>query len=189
MYSQVSRPTWHQTRGEYFFYRVDQQLSSTLKTQQQIDQQCQSLAKVIGTDDRKLIEKMVHAGFDETNFEAIQLIPCIMAAWGDGYVLPGEIEAIRQACEAFGIPSVSPAHALCQNWLRKRPDESIFQLWADYYRAMSALQTPFLRRAMIREITELAESVARAAGGFFGVATVSNEERLVLAKIRSVLTA
>lgn len=189
MFSQVSRPTWHQTRGEYFFYRVDQQLSSTLKTQQQIDQQCQSLANAIGTDDRQLIEGLVRAGFDETNFEAIQLIPCILVAWGDGYVLPGEVEAIRQACEAFGIASDSPAHSICESWLRKRPDESMFHLWAAYFTATAALQTPFLRRAMIREIVDLAESVARAAGGFFGVASVSNEERLVLAKIRSVLTS
>jgi hypothetical protein len=40
---------------------------------------------------------------------------------------------------------------------------------------------------MAREIIEQAESVAKAAGGFFGIAAISHEERQVLARIESVL--
>jgi hypothetical protein len=41
---------------------------------------------------------------------------------------------------------------------------------------------------MAREIVEQAESVAKAAGGFFGIATISHEERQVLARIEAVVT-
>jgi hypothetical protein len=187
MFSQVSRPTWHQALGEYFFYRVDQQLSTALKSQQQIDAQRKALAKAIGADHQEMIDDLIDAGFDESNFDAIQLVPCVAVAWADGFVLPGEIEALRQASEAFGIAPGSPADAVCQGWLRRRPDESLFHVWAEFVRTMATWQTPFLRRAMAREIAEQAESVAKAAGGFFGIATVSQGERQVLARIEAVL--
>lgn len=187
MLSQVSRPTWHQALGEYFFYRVDQQLSSALKTQQQIDSQRDSLARAIGADHQELIDNLIDAGFDEATFEAIQLVPCVAVAWADGFVLPGEIDALRQASEAFGISAGSPAESVFQGWLRRRPDESLLQLWAQYFRTTSLLQTPLLRRAMAQQIIEQAELVAKAAGGFFGIATISHEERKVLALIQTVL--
>ncbi len=187
MLFQVTRPTWHQAWGEYFFYRVDQQLSSALKSQQELDVQRQQLAKAIGVDDQDLIDSLVNAGFDETTYEAIQLVPCVAVAWADGYVLPGEIAALREATEAFGIALGSPADRVCQAWLSKRPDESLFDLWSKYIRATSALLTPFLRRATAREIIEQSESVAKAAGGIFGIAAISQEERQVLAQIRAAL--
>ncbi|HBJ33270.1 MAG TPA: hypothetical protein DDZ51_00615 [Planctomycetaceae bacterium] len=187
MFSQLSRPTWHQALGEYFFYRMDQQLSSALKTQQQLDAQRETLANAIGSNDRELIDNLVNAGFEESNFEAIQLLPCVAVAWADGFVLPGEVEALRQASEVFGIAAGSAAEAVCRSWLAQRPDDSLFQLWAQYIRSTSVLQTPFLRRAMAREIIEHAELVAKAAGGFFGIAAISQEERQVLSHVRTVL--
>lgn len=188
MFSQLSRPTWHQALGEFFFYRVDQQLSTALRTQQERDNQRQMLARAMGSDHRELIDDLIDAGFDESNFEAIQLVPCVAVAWADGFVLPGEIEALRQATEAFGIAAGSPAESVCQGWLRRRPDDSLFNVWAKFVCAMSLMQTPFLRRAITREIIEQANSVAKAAGGFFGIATISHEERQVLARIEAVVT-
>lgn len=169
-----------------FFYRVDQELIAQLKAEQQHESELESLQETTGIGDRHVLEELRTAQITSRTLAAFSMFPAVYVAWADGHVERAEREAVLKAARHQGIFSVSPAYDLLESWLCMKPHAELLEAWKDFIHALRPTVSDLTFREMKHVALERAESVARAAGGFLGLATVSKAEKAALAELHAV---
>jgi hypothetical protein len=105
------------------------------------------------------------------------MIPIVEVAWVDGSLSTHERDAVLNAAVAQGITADSASYELLKLWLKNRPDPRIIVAWKEYVTEVARLMprdaVSEFKHAMIDRATRVAES----AGGFLGMATISESER------------
>jgi hypothetical protein len=162
---------------EAFFRERDQKLLEKLRHDLQSLNEKQKLAQVSGLNDDQVLAGLVQAGVRAETLTAVGLVPLVEVAWCDGAVSPEERDAVLNAASAQGIHADSAAYSVLKQWLEQPPDPKIAAAWRDYVRALShELPKPSVA-SMRDKFMDRAHQVAAAAGGFLGIATVSQKER------------
>ncbi len=119
---------------------------------------------------------------------AISLVPLIHVAWASSVVEDAEKEAILNAAKEQGIDKESHAHQLLDVWLGgDAPDigepPHLYDCWVDYVGALKATMSEDQYDCLRAEIVDFATEVAKAAGGFLGIGSISKAERQALSQI------
>jgi hypothetical protein len=141
------------------------------------DQRREALARLIGAGDPALVDRLLEAGLEPEAFAAFELLPLVEMAWVDGRVEASERLALLEAATDRGVTLGSPAHAQLETWLRVQPAQPLYEAWRSWIGRNSAcgLDERFLVHA---------RNVAKAGGGFLGLARVSRRERKLIEQIR-----
>jgi hypothetical protein len=171
-----------------FFYKEEQKKLAAMKSKLDAQSTREELKKVSGMSDDAVLDQLVGLGLRANTIAALSLVPLITVAWADGTIQDNEREAILQAAHGKGLDKGSDGYELLTSWLAKKPDESLFEAWTGYIRALCAQLTDEQTRLLRNQILGFAKLVANVAGGILGIAKVSGAEEKVLHKIDAAFT-
>lgn len=145
----------------------------------------EAIAQSVKTDDLSLAERIKALGFSGDTARVFDLLPLIHVAWADGSIHKNERAAILRVLELRGIPAGSEGFTLVESLLEQRPSDAYMSQSLAVLKELLASSGDEQRK---REIVELSEQVAAAAGGFLGLgAKISDEERTLIASISAQL--
>lgn len=175
-----------QALEDEFFHRVDEKLRLQLQTKMEREKSGQAIAEATGLKDQKLIDHLLDAGLQASTLAALTLVPGIFVAWADGNVSANERQGILGEALNRGLTEQTVAYRLIEQWLDKRPPQSLWKLWKEYASTVYADMPPDTARSLAKEILHQATAVAQASGGALGLRRVSAAEQAVLDEIASV---
>ena len=141
-------------------------------------------------DDRELIESLHYLGIDENNCRVIALLPLARVAWADGGIQPAERAVILSIAKDGGFVDDETERTLT-GWLTNAPSDTYFARGSQVLVALArrgGAHPSNVDAATIDAVLGYCETVARAAGGLFGLAfAVSRSEREAMAEIARAL--
>jgi tellurite resistance protein len=180
------------TRGkaleEAFFESQNSQLIERMRKEEALHASQEGLAHISGVSDPILLRKLVELQIGPETWAALALIPLLEVAWADGALDDKERRAIVSAAEAGGIHPGSPSHALLENWIERRPDARLLQVWGEAMVELCEVLGPLERASLKREVIGRATAVAKASGGILGFGKkISEREQKVLAELERAL--
>lgn len=136
--------------------------------------------------DPEILRLLASLGIDDLSYRALPLLPLLHVAWADGEIQDEERELVDEvlAKRNLGLE----AERLVRNWLTFPPS-------ADYIdRGRVALVALAMRGGdlqleedILSDVLGLSKAVARAAGGLFGLGSISREEKQALSEIANAL--
>ena len=166
-----------------FFAKHNHELAVRLKEKVALESAVKGLSEATGVDEQETLEELVRLGVTAQSLLALSLVPLVQVAWADGHVDAGEREALLKAADSAGIEPSTPAYELLEGWLGEAPGEAMVKAWEDYVQALCASSSAGSKEALRAVTMDRAEGVAKAAGGFLGLGSVSASERKVLNRL------
>jgi hypothetical protein len=135
--------------------------------------------------DAELAEALKALGMDAASYRALPLLPLVQVAWADGRVQDAERELILSlAAQRYGLEE--EGMRLLRNWLHHAPSSQYVARGREALLGLCERQG-FGGREHLADVITFAKDVARAAGGFFGLASISSEEALAIDVIAQAL--
>ena len=170
-----------------FFRKVDVKLLDDMRSRMAKDQALERLASDTGIHDQDVLQELLDLKFTPQNLLALWLVPLTQVAWADGKVDRAEREAVLKALRKHGYSEDSPAWHLLESWLDHKPCDEVLTAWKDY--AKATVETAGQKRLILlrNELRNRTREVANAAGGVFGLGSVSDAEESVLQQIEDAL--
>jgi hypothetical protein len=136
-----------------------------------------------------LESKLNNLGLNRENFRVLTLLPSIYVAWSDGEITEEESNVIMEIATEESLVGEEEA-TLLSEWLSQRPSPAFFEEGLHLLSLILAAIPEEVEKETAEDAVALAETVARASGGVFGMLfTVSSQERAALGKIEEVLQA
>ena len=172
-----------------FFRKVDAKLLEDIRSRLTKDQELERLAADTGVRDQEILQELLDLNFTPRNLLALWLVPLTQVAWADGRVEQAERDAVLNALSEHGYSGDSPAWQLLESWLDHEPCDEVLAAWKDYARALAESAGEKRLILLRRELRKRAREVAEAAGGVFGMHSVSKAEETVLKQIDDALTS
>lgn len=163
------------------FRKMEEELVARLRARAER----REMGAATGIDDDSILEDLQALGFDRETVTLLPIIPLVQVAWADGSVKDGERDRIFEIAGTHGIEEGSAAHAKLRAMLETRPSEDVFDEALRIVRMMRAAGG----EAWIepKNFVDYCRQVAEAAGGFFGIGKISDEERALIERISSEL--
>jgi hypothetical protein len=172
-----------QALEEAFFKKAEKAQVDAYREKLARKAQRDQLRELSGMDDEGVLDALIELGVSAETMAALALVPLVHVAWADGVVQAAERKAILQAAGEKGIEEGSPAAALLAGWLEDEPGSDLFKAWREYIGALEPVLDAEHLATLKAEITAKAEEIARKAGGFLGIAAISEEEEEALGEI------
>ena len=169
---------------EIFFQEQNKILLEKLRKEMEGKALRETLSNVSGITDFKALEAMVAIGVNAESLVAMTMIPLVGVAWADGVVQTNEKDAILQAAAGNNITAGSAAYSLLQAWLHDRPSQELMDSWKQYIKALKSAIEPAAFQQIRNTVMTRAEEIAKSAGGFLGMAAVSESEKKVLIEMQ-----
>lgn len=169
---------------EYAFFREkEQKLLDQLRSEAQKRETRELLRERSGIDDDAVLDKLIELSINTESIVAMALVPLVRVAWADGSLHDKERSAILDAAAASGILAGTTAHALLDSWLQTAPDAQLRDAWKAYIGGLCEQLEDGQRIALRDAVVSRARSVAEAAGGFLGLASIAPAEEAELTEI------
>jgi hypothetical protein len=170
-----------------FFAKENTRLLEQLRAKAQREERRKALRDVIQIPDEGLVDHLLELGIGPETVIAVTLVPLAMVAWADGSIEPAEREAILRAAAEKGVKPGTVAGQMLESWLTQPLDAEVVDAWKHYLQTILPSLTPHEREEVRKMGLDRAKSVAEAAGGFLGLARISQAERAVLDELGKVL--
>ena len=168
-----------------FFAKENQKLRARLQEEAARQRRRELLAEALNLDDDNILDHLMDLDLSPEAIVAFSLVPLVEVAWADGQVQPKERDAILRAAEERGVTPDSVNHELLENWLRKRPDRKLLEVWRHYSTKLLNELDPGERSLMRERVLDNARRIAESAGGFLGLGSISEAEKAVLEDLES----
>lgn len=183
----MKRESDPQNLEEAFFAKENAKVLEQMQVRAERAQQRDMLRRVVAIDDDEFLDRLINLGIVPERAMVLRLTPLIFVAWADGHVDPKEREAILRAAAKQGLAAEKLAQQVLGDWLDRKPDPRILEMWKQYIRKVWERFTNEEQEQMRRNLLGAAREVAEAAGGFLGLKSISPSERQVLDDLESVI--
>jgi hypothetical protein len=171
---------------EAFFAQENERLLRELREKAKADETRKSLGDVIKVKDPALIDHLFRMGVRPESVLALSLVPLAAVSWADGSLDDKERKAILKAASERGAKPGSAGYTMLEVWLKERPHVKLMDAWKEYARGVWE-QLSSSEKALMRErILGEARDIAKAAGGFLGLASVTPQEKALLEELEKV---
>lgn len=178
---------------EEYFKKHEAVLVARLRERAQLDAIAEALAVKLHIDNPELLRRIIALGVTGDTGAAFLLAPLVQVAWGEGAVTEREGETVLRIAAARGVEKGSAAYQQLEAWLRKRPDDALFDASIEAIKTGLSVLTPGERADRIKRIVDACREVASASGGLarlVGLASgVSSQEESLLDGISAKLRA
>lgn len=104
-----------------------------------------------------------------------------------GEVTRAQRGAALRAAEAEGVSRESGAYHLLEAWLDVAPAANLERTWREYVHAVIERLEPEAAAAFKRDLLNRCRQVARASGGFLGIAEVSHAEAQTIERLEGAM--
>ncbi len=173
---------------ESFFARENEKLLQKLRREAESEKKRQSFREILQIDNEAVLDRLVEMDLTAETIMAFTVIPLVEVAWADGSISSGEKKAVLKAAAERGIEEGTTNHQLLMNWLDRKPEPKLFEVWKHYVRDLCAGLDPAIADAVRERVVTRTTAVAEAAGGFLGLNRISDEERAVLAQVEAAFS-
>jgi hypothetical protein len=146
----------------------------------------QLLAKAAGIADRRLLDRLVSAGFNADNVVALRFAPVAEVAWASGRITDAERLLAVKPVFSDDLFGKAAAVAKFKSWLSRRPSSKLSELWQDYTLHRLGSSEGASERRFGRRLYQLARKVAMASGGLLNLGEICPMERQVLRRVERV---
>lgn len=170
---------------EQFFNKENADKIAKLRASKERDAIKERLRTESGMTDESVLDKLVELGINADTVHALSLVPLVMVAWADGSMHDHEREAILHGATGKGIEESSKPYELLVGWLSKRPGSELMDAWESYITALLEHLTAKQQEILAAQVIDRAREVAKVAGGFLGIASISAAEEKVLARVEA----
>ncbi len=138
-------------------------------------------------DDAVAIRLLADLGMDEMSYKALPLLPLVQVAWADGQVHDRERAVIVElARDTWQVGE--EGLLLLKNWLHYPPTPAYLERGRATLATLAARDNTLgYDEALLADVVVLARTVAKAAGGLFGIGAVSRAEARALQSIAKAL--
>lgn len=168
---------------EIFFAEHNARLLDELRRKAEHEERREMLRRVVAIDEVAFLDHLIALGIGPEQALVLRLIPLVFVAWADGQIDKREREAILNAAARQGLAAEEMAREILGDWLERRPDKRILQMWKDYVGHIWDKFTAAEQLEMRKNLFEATQDVARAAGGVLGLARISGAEQAMLDEI------
>jgi hypothetical protein len=144
-----------------------------------------ALAEALGEPDTTAINQLHAHGLRASTVDLAEWIPAVEVAWTDG-TDEAERHALRTQLSADDLASEAGVD-LVDRWLTQRPSAGFFRAARQALRNRLQGLDEDERNATLARIVAKSEAIGRAAGGTFGVGSLSPSERRQIDRIRREL--
>jgi hypothetical protein len=177
------------SREDEYFWKKDQELVEKMRRAAEAERAKREMGAKAGFADPELIHELAALGFTTDTVVLLPLMPLVQMAWAEGGVSDSERQLIVKLARSRGIEAGTAADRQLSAWLANRPDAQVFTRATRLIRAM--LATPAAAQAGLTagDLVKYCEDIASASGGILGIGKISAEERALLSRIASDLTA
>jgi len=170
---------------ESFFAHHNEKLRQQLIERAEKQAAKDALREASGITDEDVLDELVAHDVNVDRLAALTLVPLVLVAWADGTIQSKERKAILDAAAAKGIERGSLPCQLLENYLREPPDGKLLGIWEDYVGTFAKSLPAKQRETLKKDLLGRARDVAEAAGGFLGLATISEAEQAMLEELES----
>ena len=172
-----------------FFSKRDAELIAEMRRREADQTRKKALSEVSGITDDDILDQLVCHDIHAETLAAFSLVPIIEVAWSDGEIQPAEREVLLKAIEEAGVPKEGIGYKLMEEWLDRRPEPKLMQLWENYTRALMNELPAEVGRRIKQSVLSHARKVAEAAGGFLGFGRISSQEEKMLRALEAAFAA
>ena len=175
-----------------YFRKKDRELIEKMRHAAAAERTASELRSKTGLSDPALLASLQDLGFTPDTIGVLPLVPIVQIAWAEGGVSQAERDLIVKFARERGIAAGTPADALLDDWMTRKPSDAVFAHAARLVRAMLDAGGTGGANAggaswSADDLIKYAENIAAASGGVFGLGKVSSEERATLAQITAAL--
>jgi hypothetical protein len=182
-----------QSFEDEYFRKHDAKLVEKLRERARLEEVAEAVAVKLQVDNPELLGRIMALGVTLDTASAFLLAPLVQVAWAGGAVTDREREAVLRVAAARGVEKGSPAYARLGQWLRERPEDTLFDTAIETIKTGLSVLTPAEQADRTRRAVEACRQVAEASGGLGTVlglrSGVSDEEEALLDAIASTLRA
>jgi hypothetical protein len=170
-----------------FFRREDKRLMERLNELKAAEATREALAKASGITKPAVLEELVQLGIRAETVAALSIVPLVEVAWADGTL---DAKERRAVVDRAGVARDSPAGALLEAWLDRRPDPKLFSAWTHLVQGICEQLDADGAARLKTGLLDRAAAVAAASGGLFAVGSkVSRSEAAMLARLEAAFAA
>jgi hypothetical protein len=171
-----------------FFFRVDKQLLADIQADLEHVAARAALQAASGIEDRLLLDELVRLKVTPLNLSAVSFMPVVLVAWADGRVDAKERDSILRVAKLDGSTDASRVMNLLDTWLAEKPSPEFASNWWHFVEDASRSLTPESRNTWLNHLIGQVRIVAKASGGFLGIASISAEEHRIIEALERLLT-
>ena len=141
--------------------------------------------------DQEIIDALRYLGIDNASYRVVALLPLVQVAWADGTIQRAERSFILATAQNNGM-LVGDGARILKNWLTFAPTDDYVSQGRECLVALARRSNSSLGDAVMADtlgnILDLCETVARSAGGVFGLMwSVDARERTAIQEIAVAL--
>jgi hypothetical protein len=166
-----------------FFAEENARILKELREATVREEKKKEFREYLNIDNDEVLDALVELSVEPETLVAFTLVPLVEVAWADGEIQPKERDAILKAAIERGVAEGSPTHSLLKNWLQTPPNPKLLETWKGYIEELMVSLGDRTRAHMKSGIMGRARSIAEAAGGFLGVASISAAEKKKLEEL------
>lgn len=181
-YKNIFEEREHALENEYF-HKKEQELIAKMREKVAREEERHQMAETIGVADQEVLEALQELGYTTATVRLLYLVPLVQIAWAEGGVSEEERTQILEFAAARGITPDTAAYDQLLEWLKQEPPQEFYDntLRAVRYviEALPEQQRTESRQSLVEYCTQIAE----ISGGILGFGKISDEERLLIARI------
>lgn len=171
-----------------YFVKKEHELIDKMKRKLALEADRRKLAEETGVADQDVLEGLQALGYDSETIEILYLVPLVQIAWSEGYVTEKEKELVLEIARSRDIIPGSKAYDRLMELLDNEPPREFFDNTLKAIRYMIAA-LPEGSQAEAREnLVEYCTMIADVSGGLLGFGTISDEEKLMIARIATEIS-
>lgn len=176
---------------EAYFRNEDARLLDKLRQKAHLDDIGQALAEALQVHNPELLLRVRSLGITLDTAAALFIAPLVQVAWAGGSVTRAEHEAVLRLARGRGIETDSPSYAQLNEWLEKRPSDSLFETAVEVIKYGFSVLPPDEKEQRIKTLVDACHEVAEASGStlgwVLGLKSVSDSEAVTLDTITNGL--
>lgn len=166
-----------------FFAEENARVMQEFKRAVAVEEKKIEFREYLNIDNEEVLDALVELAVEPEALVAFSLVPLVEVAWADGEIQPKERDAILKAAIDSGVEDNSPTYTLLKNWLQMQPSPLLFETWRGYIQELLPSLGERSRNHLKTSALGRARAIAEAAGGFLGIASISEKEKAMLAKL------
>jgi hypothetical protein len=176
---------------EAYFRNEDARLLDKLRQKAHLDDIGQALAETLQVRNPELLLRVRSLGVTLDTAAALFLAPLVQVAWAGGSVTKAEHDAVLRLARGRGLETDSPSYAQLNEWLEKRPSDSLFETAVEVIKYGFSVLPPHEKEQRIKTLVDACHEVAEASGStlgwVLGLKSVSDSEAVTLDTITNGL--
>jgi hypothetical protein len=166
-----------------FFLKKEQELIEKMRRRRLLEEDRNQMAEMIGVVDQEVLEALQELGYSAETVMLMPIVPLVQVAWAEDGITEKERESILEIAQARGITPDTPAYQKLIDMLERQPPKEFYDNTLRGLRYLFESMPDDLRALGHRNLVEYCTQIAEASGGILGFRKISDEERLLIARI------